>query len=79
MKTFPVGEIRANISAVLKEVMTGEEVGIAFGRARQTIAVIVPIDDYKKMKGRSLGTLEGKLSVEFKDNWKMNDEEFLGS
>lgn len=79
MKTVPVAEVRSNLSTLLKEVESGNDIGIAFGRRRETIAVIVSIAEYKKIKERRLGSLKGKLSVEFKDNWKMTDEEFLRS
>jgi prevent-host-death family protein len=79
MKTMPVAEIRTNFSALLKEVENGNEIGIAFGRKRETIAVIVPIEDYKRMKARKLGTLEGKAQIEFKGDWAMTEEELLHS
>ncbi len=79
MKTVPVAEVRSNLSMLLKEVESGHEIGISFGRRRETIAVIVPIAEYKKIKARRLGSLAGKLTVEFKDNWKMSDDEFLSS
>jgi antitoxin (DNA-binding transcriptional repressor) of toxin-antitoxin stability system len=77
MKTLPVAEVRTNFSALLKEVELGTEIGIAFGRKKETIAVIVPIEEYKKIKTRKLGTLEGKVKVEFSENWTMTDEEFI--
>jgi hypothetical protein len=55
------------------------EIGISFGRTRHTIAVIVPIAEYKRIKERKLGSLAGKVQVEFRDDWKMSDEEFLNS
>jgi len=61
----------------LKEVELGNEIGIAFGRKKETIAVIVPIDEYRRIKTRKLGTLEGKVKIEFKDDWKMTDEELI--
>lgn len=79
MKTVPVAELRSNLSMLLKEVELGNEIGISFGRRRETIAVIVPIAEFKKIKERRLGSLVGKLTVEFKDDWKMTDEEFLHS
>lgn len=79
MKTVPVAEVRSNLSMLLKEVESGTEIGISFGRRRETIAVIVPIAEYKRIKERRLGSLAGKLTVEFKDDWKMSDEEFLHS
>ncbi len=62
---------------MLKEVELGNEIGISFGRKKETIAVIIPIDEYKRIKSRKLGTLEGRASVEFKGEWKISDEEFL--
>jgi prevent-host-death family protein len=79
MKTLPVAEVRTNFSSLLKEVESGNEIGISFGRKKETIAVIIPIDEYKKIKARKLGTLEGKASVEFKGEWKITDEEFTNS
>lgn len=79
MKTVPVAEVRSNLSMLLKEVESGNEIGISFGRHRETIAVIMPIAEYKKIKERRLGSLVGRLTVEFKDDWKMRDEEFLHS
>lgn len=79
MKTLPIAEVRSHFSSLLKEVESGEEIGITFRKRKETIAVIVPIQEYKRIKSRKLGTLEGKVTVEFKDNWKMSDEEFLNS
>jgi antitoxin (DNA-binding transcriptional repressor) of toxin-antitoxin stability system len=79
MKTLPVAEVRSHFSSLLKEVELGNEIGIAFGRKKETIAVIVPIDEYRRIKTRKLGTLEGKVKVEFKDDWEMTDEELIKS
>ena len=56
MKTLSIAKVRMNFSALLKEVESGNEIGIAFGRKQETIAVIVPIDEYKRIKARKLGT-----------------------
>lgn len=79
MKTLPVAEIRNNMSALLKEVESGNEIGIAFGRKKETIAVIVPIAEYRRIKARKLGTLEETVQVVFKGDWSMSEEEFLNS
>jgi len=50
MKTLPVAEVRTNFSSLLKEVESGKEIGISFGRKKETIAVIIPIDEYNKDK-----------------------------
>jgi prevent-host-death family protein len=79
MKTLPVAEVRTHFSSLLKEVESGTEIGITFGRKKETIAVIVPIEEYKKIKNRRLGTLEGKVKLQFKGDWTISDEEFLNS
>ena len=77
MKTLSVAKVRMNFSALLKEVALDNEIGIAFGKKQETIAVIVPIEEYKRIKTRQLGTLEGKVQVEFSENWAITDEEFV--
>ena len=77
MKILPVAKVRMNFSALLKEVELGNEIGIAFGRKQETIAVIIPIEEYKRIKARKLGSLEGKVKVEFSENWTITDEEFI--
>jgi len=79
MKTLPVAEVRTHFSSLLKEVASGNEIGITFGRKKEPIAVIVPIEEYKKIKAKRLGTLEGKVKLEFKGDWSITDEEFLNS
>ncbi|HAW85255.1 MAG TPA: prevent-host-death protein [Spirochaetaceae bacterium] len=79
MKILSVAEVRTNFSSLLKEVELGHEIGIAFGKKRETIAVIIPIAEYKRIKARKLGTLEGKVKVEFKADWSITDEEFINS
>ncbi|MCL2243714.1 MAG: type II toxin-antitoxin system prevent-host-death family antitoxin [Treponema sp.] len=77
MKTMQSAKAKANFSSVLKEVAAGNEVGITYGKKQKTIAVIIPFDDWKKSRKRQLGTLEGKMSVTFADDWKMTEEEFI--
>lgn len=79
MKTLPVAEVRTNFSSLLKEVELGHEIGITFGKKKETIAVIIPIEEYKRIKTRKLGTLEGKVKMEFKGEWSITDEELLNT
>jgi len=79
MKALPVAEVRTHFSSLLKEVEMGNEIGIAFGRKKETIAVIVPIEEYRKIKLRKYGTLEGKINVVFAADWSITDEELLKS
>lgn len=77
MKTLPIAHVKTHLSSLLKEVETGNEIAISFGKRKETIAVIVPFSEYKRSKKRKLGTLKGKMDAIFKDNYAMTDEELL--
>ena len=79
MKTFQVGEAKSHFSTVIKDVEGGHEVAIAYGRKKKTVAVIVPYEKWRKSQKRQLGSLEGKMSVAFADDFKMSEEELLNS
>jgi hypothetical protein len=50
IKILPVAEVRTHFSSVLKKVESGKGIGISFGRKKVTIAVIIPIEEYKKIR-----------------------------
>ena len=77
MKTMGVGEFKAHFSEVLKMVIAGEEIGISYGRNKEIVAIFAPKGASKKPR-RKLGILEGKGPIEFSDDFKMTEEEFLG-
>ena len=77
MKTLQITEAKNHFTSILKEVEDGNEVAISYGRKSQTIAVIISYDKWKKNQKRQLGTLEGKMSVEFAKNFKITDEELI--
>jgi prevent-host-death family protein len=77
MKTLQSAEAKAHFSSILKDVEAGNEVAIAYGRKKRTVAVIIPYEQWKKSKKRQLGTLEGKMTVNFPDNFSMTDEELI--
>jgi prevent-host-death family protein len=79
MKTMQVAELKARFSEVLEEVKKGEEITVSYGRKKENVAVLVPYKKYQEKAKRKLGIYKGKASVVFKDNFKMTDEEFLGS
>ena len=79
MKTLHVAEAKSHFSSIIKDVEDGNEVAIAYGRKKQTVAVIVPYEKWEKSQKRQLGSLEGKMSVTFADDFKMSDAEFLNS
>jgi prevent-host-death family protein len=79
MKTVAVAEVKTHLSSLLKEVESGQEIAISFGKKKETIAVIIPYDTYRKSKKRELGTLKGKVTVEFKADYAMTDAELFNA
>jgi antitoxin (DNA-binding transcriptional repressor) of toxin-antitoxin stability system len=77
MKAMAVGEIKTHFSEILKEVKNGKKVGILYGKTKKPIAMIVPYS--KGGKGeRKIGILDGKIKIEFTDDFEMTTEELLG-
>ena len=74
MKAMAVGELKTHFSEILEEVRRGEKVGILFGRAKKPVAMIVPYGEEKKAT-RKIGVLDGKVKIEFKDDFEMTIEE----
>ena len=69
-----VGELKTHFSSVLEEVKQGKKVGILYGKAKKPVAMIVP---YKKEKkaARKIGVLDGKVIIQFSDDFEMSTEE----
>ena len=78
MKTLPVGELKAQFSEVLEKVKSGESFGILYGKKKKPIAMIVPYKDSVEKKERKIGLLEGKVNIQFSDDFRMSEEELLG-
>ena len=79
MKMVAIAELKSHLSSLLKEVELGEEIGITNGKKKETIAVLIPIEEYRKNKKRILGSLHGKMEVKFSKNFKLSVEDFLKS
>ncbi|HOJ99786.1 MAG TPA: prevent-host-death protein [Termitinemataceae bacterium] len=77
MKTLPVGELKARFSEVLERVKAGESFGILYGKKKKPIAMIVPYKDSAVKKEREIGPLEGKVTIQFADDFKVSEEELL--
>ena len=77
MLILSVGEFKSKFSEVLKKVLSGEEIGISYGKKKVIVARMVP-EPGKKAK-RKLGILEGQSEVTFSRDFKISEEEFLGS
>ena len=76
MKMMAVGELKMQFSKILEEVRHGEKVGIAYGRSKKPIAMIVPYIAQEKTK-REIGILDGKTRIELRDDFEMTTEELL--
>ncbi|MDR1873869.1 MAG: type II toxin-antitoxin system Phd/YefM family antitoxin [Synergistaceae bacterium] len=77
MKTLSLAEAETSFSSVIKEVVSGTEIAVSYGKREETVAVIVPYEKWKKSRVRQLGTLEGKMTAEFADEFEMTDEELI--
>jgi antitoxin (DNA-binding transcriptional repressor) of toxin-antitoxin stability system len=79
MKTLQTAEAKTHFSSIMKDIQAGNEVAIVYGRKKETVAVIIPYEKWKKSQKRQLGTLEGKVKVKFADDFAMTDEELINS
>ena len=77
MKTLQLAEAKTQFSSVLRDVEAGNEIAISYGKRKKTIAVIIPYEKWKKSQKRQLGSLEGKMSVQFAENFSMTDDELM--
>ena len=79
MKTLHSAQAKTHFSSILKDVQAGNEIAIAFGKKKQTVAVIVPYEQWKKSKKRELGTLKNIAAVQFAKDFSISDEELVNS
>ena len=77
MKTLQSTEAKTNFSSILKDIEAGNEIAITYGKNKKTVAVIIPYEKWKKNQKRELGTLEGKMSVKFAEDFTMTDDELI--
>lgn len=78
METMSVGKFKANFSEVLKRVLAGEEIGISYGKRKEIVAKLVPKTGGKRAR-RKIGIWDERGKVKFHTDFKMTEEEFLGS
>jgi len=77
MIKIPVSALKAQFSKVLAAVRAGERIGILYGKSREPVAMIVPYAA-PDLPEREIGFLDGKVRIEFMDDFDMTDEELLG-
>jgi hypothetical protein len=74
--TLTIGEFKARLSTALALVEKGETITVTYGRNKTPVAVFGPPPAAPK---RKLGLLVGKATFRISPDWKMTDEELLGS
>lgn len=80
MKTMTVGELKAQFSEVLGQmVKNGEPVAISYGKKKEKIAAIIPYRQLRPQSGRVLGLMRGRASCVIHDDFALSDEEVLGA
>lgn len=61
MKTMTVGELKAQFSEVLGQILkNGEPVAISYGKKKEKIAAIIPYSQLKPQSERVLGVMQGR-------------------
>ena len=79
MKTMTVGEFKARFSAALDAVRAGETIVVSFGRNHRKVAAMVPYSELEAAKKRPLGLLKATSRIRIKNDFALNDDEFLES
>jgi len=68
--------IAAQFSKVLAAVRRGERIGVLYGKAKEPVAMIVPCEPVVS-PSREVGFLDGKVRIEFMDDFEMTEAELL--
>ncbi|MDO8465525.1 MAG: hypothetical protein Q7S46_09795 [Gallionella sp.] len=80
MKTMTVGELKAQFSEVLGQMIkSGEPVAISYGKKKEKIAAIVPYSQIRPQAERSLGVMKGRARCVIHDDFELGDDELLGA
>ena len=80
MKTMTVGELKAQFSEVLGQmVKNGQPIAISYGKRKEKIAAIIPYRQLRPQSSRQLGLMRGRGSCVVHDDFAMSDEEVLGA
>ena len=77
MKTLQLAEAKANFSSIVLDVQAGDEIAIAYGKKRETVAVIIPYEKWKKSQKGQSGSLKGKAEATFAEDFSLSDGELI--
>ena len=76
MVTLHVSGRKAQFFKVLAAVRAGERIDILYGQSQEPVAMIVPYDSPDPL-AREIGFLNGKVRIEFTDDFDTTEEELL--
>jgi len=77
MQTLAAKDVPAQFMEILFQVQNGEHVAISTDDDNHPVAMLIPYPNVLLSK-RTLGVLEGKMSVEFSNDFEMSIEELIG-
>jgi antitoxin (DNA-binding transcriptional repressor) of toxin-antitoxin stability system len=80
MKIMTVGELKAQFSEVLRQLIkNGEPVVISYGKKKEKIAAIIPYKQLNPETKRPLGLMQGRARCVLHDDFSLSDEEMLNA
>ena len=79
MQAIQVGELKGRFSEVLAAVRSGQTIIVSYGRKREHVAALVPIDQVRAGAPRQLGVLAGTATATFAADFSISDDELLGA
>ena len=78
MKTMTVGELKAQFSEALGQVLkSGQPIAISYGKKKQKIAAIIPYNQLKPEQDRRLGVMRGRARCVIHDDFEITDEDIF--
>lgn len=77
MEAVTAGKIQNHFPEILEKVRNGKKVSILYDGIKTPVAMIVPYVEEKKAE-RKIGILDGKISIDFSENFEMTTEELIG-
>ena len=78
MRSMSAREIKAEFAKVLEMVRRGERIGVRYGSGQEPVAMIVPYE-WARPARRDVGFLDGKVTIDFTDDYEMTEDELLGA
>ncbi len=79
MITVTVGEFKANFSKYYIKAENGEKIAVSYGKKKEIVGMLVPMEKSEVCKKIKLGTLREKGGIlSIMPDFEISDEELLG-